>query len=317
MKSVLSLMLLMLIGLFNFASAQKMEEVPNKLPEIKSVILTKIPVKKWLEMTEPEKSEFIKKKSDEILSLFGRTAGDEIDEAGIGRIRGFVDFYAKRLGSPKSDSCAKPFQNDLTSILRRGMQSAADIQKGFSGNNLPVQVGLYTAMIETEFCPCLQAPTGALGMFQFTFATAQIYGLKAIKGATPQNPDERCKPDLAAKGAAKYLRKMIDEDFGKDSTGTLLAIAAYNAGEGTTKKRLEGVRLLMKKEKIGFWQMATYLEKNQTALTADKSGENGYLTQFYQENIKYVPKFFAAAIVGENPQTFGVNMQPLSKSAMK
>ncbi len=34
--------------------------------------------------------------------------------------------------------------------------------------------------------------------------------------------------------------------------------------------------------------------------------------QFNNENIKYVPKFFATAIIGENPQDFGVNLQPLS-----
>ena len=34
--------------------------------------------------------------------------------------------------------------------------------------------------------------------------------------------------------------------------------------------------------------------------------------QFQMENIKYVPKFFAAAIIGENPQDFGLNLKPLS-----
>ncbi len=34
--------------------------------------------------------------------------------------------------------------------------------------------------------------------------------------------------------------------------------------------------------------------------------------EFQTEDIKYVPKFFAAAIVGENPQSFGVDMAPLS-----
>jgi hypothetical protein len=34
--------------------------------------------------------------------------------------------------------------------------------------------------------------------------------------------------------------------------------------------------------------------------------------QFRKENVKYVPKFFAAAIIGENPQDFGIQMAPLS-----
>ena len=48
-------------------------------------------------------------------------------------------------------------------------------------------------------------------------------------------------------------------------------------------------------------------------LVANKSSlEGGAGKQFNAENIKYVPKFFATAIIGENPQDFGVNLQPLS-----
>jgi hypothetical protein len=34
--------------------------------------------------------------------------------------------------------------------------------------------------------------------------------------------------------------------------------------------------------------------------------------QFQREAIKYVPHFFGAAIVGENPRVFGVDQAPLS-----
>jgi hypothetical protein len=33
------------------------------------------------------------------------------------------------------------------------------------------------------------------------------------------------------------------------------------------------------------------------------------------EGLKYVPTFFAAAIVGENPQAFGIALKPLSSYA--
>jgi hypothetical protein len=36
---------------------------------------------------------------------------------------------------------------------------------------------------------------------------------------------------------------------------------------------------------------------------------------FRNENAGYVPGFFAAAIIGENPQTFGLEMEPLSTLA--
>ena len=34
--------------------------------------------------------------------------------------------------------------------------------------------------------------------------------------------------------------------------------------------------------------------------------------QFKTESVFYVPRFFAAAIVGENPQSFGLQTPPLS-----
>ena len=45
------------------------------------------------------------------------------------------------------------------------------------------------------------------------------------------------------------------------------------------------------------------------ALTAERNKLDG---PFKQESVFYVPIFFAAAIIGENPQVFGVQMQPLS-----
>jgi hypothetical protein len=46
------------------------------------------------------------------------------------------------------------------------------------------------------------------------------------------------------------------------------------------------------------------------ALTAEDS--NKLDATFQNENVYYVPRFFAAAIIGENPQAFGLQMQPLS-----
>jgi hypothetical protein len=45
------------------------------------------------------------------------------------------------------------------------------------------------------------------------------------------------------------------------------------------------------------------------ALTAARSRLD---KMFQTENVYYVPRFFAAAIVGENPLAFGLQSQPLS-----
>ena len=158
---------------------------------------------------ESEKNQFVTEQADKILEKFGRATGDKVNEKGLRLIRNFVDSYAKRQSLPKSDSCGTAFRSDLSSVLLRANKYIKTISDEFSGQSLVSQTGIYTAMIESEFCPCLQAPTGALGMFQFSFAISSIYGLKAVKGANPQKPDERCNPQLAARAAAKYIKYMI------------------------------------------------------------------------------------------------------------
>jgi len=84
-----------------------------------------------------------------------------------------------------------------------------------------------------------------------------------------------------------------------------LAIASFNSGQGNLSKNLDTVFSATGGQNRNFW-----------TLTANKGMlQGGAGKQFNSENIKYVPKFFAAAIIGENPQDFGVSLQPLSTYA--
>ena len=185
-------------------------------------------------------------------------------------------------------------------------------------------------MTETEFCPCLQAPTGALGMFQFTKSVANTYGLKTVENASPQNPDDRCKPDLASRAAAAYFDNLLNQYFGRNSIGFPLSVLAYNAGEGNTKVLLREVKTETDKEDISFWLLRELIEKKWKSSTEtdveseDKSDDDEKknetprsVKQFLNEGEKYVHKFFAAAIVGENPKTFGIDIVPLSQTKGK
>lgn len=264
--------------------------------------------KTYSQMNEAEKEQFISEQSNKVLEKFGRVDGDKINEKGLQLIRQFVDKYAAKRTVAKTDKCS--FGNDLTTVLTRGSQYAKNIGDEFSKANLSSQTGIYVAMIESEFCPCLQSPTGSLGMFQFTSATGNLYGLKTQKGTTSQNPDERCEPQLSARAAAKYIQSMIVDKFDNqaNSIGYPLAIASFNSGEASTQKHIKAVADLKNTQKVGFW---TFLDtSDEIAAKPDQS----YMKQFQTENYKYIPKFFAAAIVGENPQVFGVNIAPLSQS---
>lgn len=291
----------------NFAFAQKSETPATGKTKLYS------------EMGFDEKLRFVSAKSDEMLALFGRTEGDQINAEGLRMIRTYLDSYIRRSSIAKEDSCAKFGRNDLISVLKRGNQNAAAINEEFSARNLPPQLGLYTAMIESEFCPCIQSPTGALGMFQLMTAVGSMYGLNTIKGATPEKPDERCEPKLAARASAKYYKSMIDTIFGRDAVGFPLAIGSYNRGEGSMKLHITDVSAITKAPRISFWVLIETREKltekfNNESNDEELSSTPKYLEQFEMENIRYVPKFFAAAIIGENPKTFGIDMLPLSQT---
>ncbi len=94
--------------------------------------------------------------------------------------------------------------------------------------------------------------------------------------------------------------------FGTGPLSVPLAVASYNEGEGglstNLMKALNAARSSDNPER-SFWIMVAHEE-----ILSD---------QFQRENIKYVPHFFGAAIVGENPRVFGVDLLPISSYAQQ
>ena len=88
-----------------------------------------------------------------------------------------------------------------------------------------------------------RSPAGAAGLFQLMPATAQRYGLR-----TTWPLDQRVRPEPCARAAAQYL-KYLHNRF-KDWR---LALAAYNAGEGTVQD------LLARHKARTYDAIATYL----------------------------------------------------------
>lgn len=60
---------------------------------------------------------------------------------------------------------------------------------------------------------------------------------------------------------------------------------------------------------MSFWVLRDARAEKVIA-AADDEQNSGWLA----ENFQKVPMFFAAAIIGENPKTFGINMSPLSQT---
>jgi hypothetical protein len=255
--------------------------------------------KTYQQMSEAEKNQYVKNKAEVVSRVIGNSGSESIPPEAVLKIRAFLDSYVSRIRSSRVNSCTGSgwLKSDMTSVLTRARANAPFIIHAFNDRGIDPQVGLYLAMIESEHCECLQSYTGPLGMFQFTQATGKRYGLETRSGASPENPDQRCEKEPAAKAAAGYMKALT----GRIGTGPLsipLAIASYNSGEGGLGKNLRTALEANESQDRSFWTLVA---------NSDKLAE-----QFQRENIKYVPKFFAAAIIGENPRDFGIDMLPLS-----
>jgi membrane-bound lytic murein transglycosylase D len=101
-----------------------------------------------------------------------------------------------------------------------------ELKPVFAAEKVPPEL-VWLAEVESSFDPRACSPEGARGLFQLMPATAKRYGLRTWP------LDQRVKPETSARAAAQYLR-YLHRRFGD----WRLALAAYNAGEGTVQKLL-------------------------------------------------------------------------------
>lgn len=258
--------------------------------------------RKYTDLSDAEKRQYLSDKSMRIARIMGNGSSDTIPPAALDKIKSFTDGYVSRLKARSTDGCPskKPWFDNLQATYERARKNAPFINKAFQEKGVDSVIGLYLAMVESEHCVCLQSGTGPLGMFQFAYAAAKEHfdpntGLN--KAATDRNGDVRCEPEPAARAAASYMKARIGR-FGGDPASVPLAIGSYNGGQNGLSRNLEKALASDTRADRDFWTLMANGEK--------------LSKQFQSENFKYVPKFFAAAIIGENPQDFGLNLQPLS-----
>jgi soluble lytic murein transglycosylase-like protein len=170
---------------------------------------------------------------------------------------------------------------NLGVIYQRRNRYWSVIRQAFGGLGLPEEMA-YVAWTESQFNPEAESAAGAKGMWQMTTATAQALGL-TVDGAV----DERTDVAKQSRAAARHLANLLAE-FGEDSF--MLAMAAYNRGEGGVRRALHEVAQEeggFRKEKRDFWHLYR-------------------IKKLPPETREYVPKVLAAAIVSGNPERYGL-----------
>ncbi len=132
-------------------------------------------------------------------------------------------------------------------------------------NNLPREL-LYLAMIESGMSPRAVSSVSAVGPWQFMSGTAKDYDLLLNWWV-----DERRDIEMSTRAAARYL-KYLHRKFGDWA----LVLAAYNTGGGRIDRKIR------QHGHDNYWNM-----------------------RLPSQTTDFVPKFIAAARIGENPEKYG------------
>jgi membrane-bound lytic murein transglycosylase D len=171
--------------------------------------------------------------------------------------------------------------NYLTRVAKRAEPFLFYIVEELEKNDVPIELALLP-IVESAFDPFAYSHGRASGMWQFVPGTGTRFGMK-------QNwwYDGRRDVIASTEGAIKYMKylhKFFDGDW-------LLALAAYNSGEGRVQ------RAVKKNKKMGkntdFW-----------ALDLPK------------ETKAYVPKLLALADIIKRPEKFSLNLYEITNKAV-
>ncbi|MBD3162035.1 MAG: transglycosylase SLT domain-containing protein [Candidatus Eisenbacteria bacterium] len=185
---------------------------------------------------------------------------------------------------PENHPAVRAHLEELRTDRRETFQALLDragpylpmIRTELARADLPEELS-YLPLIESGFSNRAVSPVGAAGMWQLMPETARQYGLRVDRFR-----DDRRDPRKATRAAAEHLSSLMDR-FGSP----LLALAAYNAGEGRISgglDRLDDGSALRPEE--------AFFRLSEASLLSE-------------ETRRYVPRFLAAAQIARDPARFG------------
>ena len=233
-------------------------------------------LKLFWQMPEAEQLAFIKERARHIQTLIGDEPTD-FDEEALRAIKVEIDHYVEQ----KDSLSQKQFEEGLRVIYGRASQYAPLITRAYEARRVSPTLGIYQAMVESEYHDCLVSSIGSVGLFQFKPSTARKYGL---------TPKDYCNVEKQSDAAAHYMSDLTS-DFDNGKSSKTLVLLGYVIGETTVRDYLRQLR-----EHGG-------LERNFWVIFRHRLELKPPLPDEYAE-IRYVPRFFAVAIIGETPVAF-------------
>ncbi|WP_312232601.1 lytic transglycosylase domain-containing protein, partial [Stutzerimonas nitrititolerans] len=162
-------------------------------------------------------------------------------------------------------------------VSERGAPYIHYIVEQLEERNMPLELALLP-IIESSYNPFAYSPAQAVGLWQFIPSTGRHFNLQQTRWYDGRR--DITASTTAALRYLTYLHGLFNEDW-------LLALAAYNAGEGTVSRAIE---------------------RNQ---------KRGLPTDYWnlplpKETRDYVPKLLALSQLIQAPETYGINLSPIA-----
>ncbi len=165
----------------------------------------------------------------------------------------------------------------MSRISQRASRYAAYILQHVGERDMPAEIALLP-VVESAYDPFAYSHGRAAGLWQFIPATGKSFGLKQDWWYDGRR--DLVESTRAALDYLEYLHKRFDGDW-------LLALAAYNSGEGTVNKAMRRNR--KKGKPVTFWDL-----------------------DLPKETRAYVPKLIALKQLVNSPEKYGVSLDPVT-----
>jgi membrane-bound lytic murein transglycosylase D len=195
------------------------------------------------------------------------------------RIRGGYDLSPEEMHKTVEKQLQWYVRNPryLATVFERAEPFIFFVTDELDGAGLPLELALLP-IVESTYDPLAYSHSHAVGLWQFIPSTARSFGLQRDRWY-----DGRRDVIYSTQAAVKYLtylHKRFDQDW-------LLALAAYNSGEGNVRKSM--ARNRKKGKPTDFWSI-----------------------KLPRETRNYVPQLLALAKLIANPEEYGIELPTIA-----